>query len=218
MIQRSGNNAGLAFLLCLAIGCNQPPKRISMPFINKPDYTPEWIDANDSAYTKIHRIPEFSFIDQDGKVVSEKTIAGKIYVASFFFTRCAGICPKLTANMAILQERFREDTDVVFLSHSVTPDADSVPVLRKYARAAGIISDKWHLLTGSRDEIYRLARKEYYAGDTVGYYQAENEFLHTENFILLDQKRRIRGVYNGTLPIEMDRITDDIMLLKQDDK
>lgn len=187
-----------------------------MPFINRPDFTPEWIDPKDSAYPGIHRIPSFTFVNQDGEIITEKNVDGKIYVASFFFTRCAGICPKLTANMAILQHRFREDTEVIFLSHSVTPEADSVPVLRKYARTAGIQSNKWHLLTGSRDEIYRLARKEYYAGDTIGYYQAGNEFLHTENFILLDKKRRIRGVYNGTLPLEMDRITEDIKLLKEE--
>ena len=118
--------------------------------------------------------------------------------------------------MAILQERFREDPDVMFLSHSVTPESDSVAVLQKYARAAGVMSGKWHLLTGNRDSIYRLAKKEYFAGDTVAYYQAGNEFLHTENFILIDKKKRIRGVYNGTLPLEMDRITEDIRTLEKE--
>ena len=95
---------------------------------------------------------------------------------------------------------------------------DSVPVLKKYAEAKGVISGKWHILTGKQTEIYRLAKKEYYAGDTIGYYQTGNEFLHTENFILVDKHRRIRGVYNGTLPIEMDRLSDDIVTLKQEEE
>ena len=188
-----------------------------LPFINKPDFTPEWIDKKDPAYTSIHSIPSFSFNDQDGKTVTEKTVEGKIYVADFFFTRCGSICPKLTADMGILQGRFKDDDEVIFLSHSVTPLMDSVPVLKKYAEAKGVITGKWHLLTGNRDEIYRLAKKEYFAGDTVGYYQTGNEFLHTENFILLDKHRRIRGVYNGTLPLEMDRLEEDIIILKKED-
>ena len=142
---------------------------------------------------------------------------GKIYVANFIFTRCGSICPKMTANMGILQNKFKEDKDVIFLSHSVTPEMDSVPALRRYANQKGIISGKWHFMTGNKEEIYRLAKQQYFAGDTIGYYQSGNEFLHTENFILVDKHRRIRGVYNGTLPIEMDRLIDDIGNLKQED-
>ena len=155
--------------------------------------------------------------NQNGETITEKTVEGKIYVADFIFTRCASICPKMTADMGILQEKFKHDDDVLFLSHSVTPQMDSVSVLKKYAEAKGVISGKWHLLTGSLDDIYRLAKKEYYAGDTVGYYQTGNEFLHTENFILLDKHRRIRGIYNGTLPLEMERLIDDIVTLKKEE-
>ena len=119
--------------------------------------------------------------------------------------------------MGTLQEKFKNDDEVIFLSHSVTPQMDSVPVLKKYAETKGVITGKWHLLTGSRDEIYRLAKKEYFAGDTVGYYQTGNEFLHTENFILVDKHRRIRGVYNGTLLLEMERLSEDIATLKKED-
>ena len=189
---------------------------LPLPFINKPDFTPEWINKTDSGYDSIHRIPSFSFTDQEGRAITEKTVEGKIYVADFFFTRCGSICPKLTADMRILQEKFREDDEVILLSHSVTPEMDSVPVLKKYAEAKGIYSVKWHLLTGNRADIYRLAKKEYYAGDTVGYYQTGNEFLHTENFILVDKHRRIRGIYNGTLPLEMERLSDDISTLKKE--
>ena len=204
-------------VLVLIAGCKSNPAPLPLPFINKPDFTPEWIEKKEASYTSIHRIPAFSFINQDGEKVTEKTVEGKIYVADFIFTRCAGICPKMTANMGILQEKFKNDPAVLLLSHSVTPEMDSVPILKKYAMARGVVSGKWHLLTGNKDDIYRLAKKEYFAGDTIGYYQAGNEFLHTENFILVDQHRRIRGVYNGTLPLEMERLIEDIGELKKEE-
>ncbi len=204
-------------LLILLIGCKGKSTESSLPFINKPDFTPEWIAENDAAYKNIHRIPPFSFTDQDGKTVTEKTVDGKIYVADFIFTRCGSICPKMTTNMGLIQSAFKNNDEVLLLSHSVTPDMDSVPVLKKYAEAKGIVSGKWHLLTGNEEVIYTLAKKQYFAGDTIGYYQTGNEFLHTENFILVDKLRRIRGVYNGTLAVEMDRLIDDInTLLKED--
>jgi protein SCO1/2 len=187
---------------------------MSLPFINQPDFTPEWIKASDSNYSSIHQIPNFSFTNQDNQPVTEKTVEGKIYVANFIFTRCNNICPKMTTNMEILQQKYKEDEGVIFLSHSVTPEMDSVPVLRKFATDKGVKSGKWHLLTGNKDEIYELAKQQYYAGDTIGFYQKRNEFLHTENFILVDKHRRIRGVYNGTLRIEMDRLIEDIGTLK----
>lgn len=216
MIRLLKNN-WLLLLIVLA-SCQNKPLTSSMPFINKPDYTPEWIEKNDPSYSSIHHIPAFSFINQNGETVTEKTVEGKIYVADFIFTRCGSICPKMTTNMALIQERFKNNKEVLLLSHSVTPEMDSVPVLKKYAKDKGIISGKWHLLTGNQDEIYTLARKEYYAGDTIGYYQTGNEFLHTENFILVDKQRRIRGVYNGTLPLEAERLMDDIATLLKEDE
>ena len=204
-------------LLIMLVSCKSKPKELALPFINKPDFTPEWIEKNDPAYLSIHKIPAFSFTDQDGKTVTEKMVDGKIYVADFIFTRCGSICPKMTKNMGLIQEKFKNNDDVILLSHSVTPEMDSVPVLKKYAEEKSIISGKWHLLTGKEEDIYALAKKQYYAGDTIGYYQTGNEFLHTENFILVDKHRRIRGVYNGTLPLEMERMEDDMnMLLKEE--
>jgi len=207
----------LFVLLIMLVSCKSKPKELALPFINKPDFTPEWIEKNDPAYLSIHKIPAFSFTDQDGKTVTEKMVDGKIYVADFIFTRCGSICPKMTKNMGLIQEKFKNNDDVILLSHSVTPEMDSVPVLKKYAEEKSIISGKWHLLTGKEEDIYALAKKQYYAGDTIGYYQTGNEFLHTENFILVDKHRRIRGVYNGTLPLEMERMEDDMnMLLKEE--
>src|ERR1700733_13391289 len=142
---RSLKNNWFIVILFFA-GCkNHQQEELPLPFINKPDFTPEWIDKHDAAYANIHRIPPFSFTDQDGKTVTEKTVDGKIYVADFFFTRCGSICPKMTGNMELLQEKFKNNNDVLLLSHSVTPAMDSVPVLKKYAQDKGVISGKWHL-------------------------------------------------------------------------
>ena len=206
----------LLFLVITFVGCKNKADQSSLPFINKPDFTPEWINPASPAYNTIHQIPAFSFTDQDGQTITEKTVTGKIYVANFMFTRCASICPKMANNLLMVQEKFKNDENVLILSHSVTPDMDSVPVLKKYANAHGINSGKWHLLTGNQEDIYRLAKKEYFAGNIIGYYQKGNEFLHTENVILLDEKRRIRGIYNGTLPLEMKRLIEDIDILKLD--
>jgi protein SCO1/2 len=215
------------FIFCLiALGaCNNATNSnmvqkkdslVSLPFFNQPDWTPEWIGETDSAYKNIHAIPSFSFLDQNGIVVDENLVNGKIYVANFFFTKCRNICPKMTNNMYLLQESFKEDTSILLLSHSVTPETDDVKVLNKYALDNKVDAAKWHLLTGDKKAIYGLAKQQYFAGDTVGYYQSGNEFLHTENFILVDQHRRIRGVYNGTLPVEINRIIEDIAILKSE--
>src|SRR5438552_12358422 len=116
MIQLSKNS--LFVLLILLVNCKSKPKELALPFINKPDFTPEWIEKNDRAYSSIHQIPAFSFTDQDGKTVTEKTVEGKIYVADFIFTRCGSICPKMTNNMGLLQEKFKNNDQVLLLSHS----------------------------------------------------------------------------------------------------
>ena len=211
------------FCLIVLVACNNATNNnteqlkdslVMLPFFNQPDWTPEWINETDSGYQNIHTIPSFSFLDQNGIVVDESLVNGKIYVANFFFTKCRNICPKMTNNMHLLQEAFKNDTSILLLSHSVTPETDDVNVLNKYAIENKVDAEKWHLLTGDKKAIYGLAKQQYFAGDTVGYYQSGNEFLHTENFILVDQHRRIRGVYNGTLPIEINRIIEDIAILK----
>ena len=213
------------FCLIVLVACNNATNNnteqikdslVMLPFFNQPDWTPEWINETDSGYQNIHTIPSFSFLDQNGKVVDESLVNGKIYVANFFFTKCRSICPKMTNNMHLLQEAFKNDTSILLLSHSVTPETDDVNVLNKYAIENKVDAEKWHLLTGDKKAIYGLAKQQYFAGDTVGYYQSGNEFLHTENFILVDQHRRIRGVYNGTLPVEINRIIEDIAILKSE--
>jgi protein SCO1/2 len=219
MITKFINLICIVFFL-ISCNTNKTPQEIkkeadlTLPFFNKPDWTPEWIQATDSNYKQIHRIPAFSFLDQDGNTISDITVAGKIYVTNFFFTACRGICPKMTTNMNFLQKAFAKDTNVLLLSHSVTPETDNIPILKKYALENNVNSKQWHLLTGNKNAIYALAKQQYFAGDSVGYYQTGNEFLHTENFILVDKHARIRGVYNGTLLVEIERIKEDIAILK----
>ena len=195
---------------------SKPSEISTLPFFNKPDWTPEWIDVSDPNYKKIHTIPSFSFIDQNGNTLNEKNIEGKIYVSNFFFTKCRSICPKMTSHMFLLQEYYKKDNAIFLLSHSVTPESDSVATLKAYSELNKVDYSKWRLLTGSKKEIYSLARQQYFAGDSIGVYQSDKDFLHTENFILIDKHRRIRGVYNGTLLVEINRIKEDIEILKNE--
>lgn len=203
----------LAFLLS---NCNQTPQTTTLPFYNGPDFTPEWIDTEDQTYAAIHTIAPFSFTNQDGDEISDRTFADKIYVADFIFTTCPGICPQLTRHMTRVQEAFADDPDVLLLSHSVTPATDTVPVLKSYAQRNGVRSGKWHLVTGAREAIYTLARTSYFADADLGFSKGANDFLHTENFVLVDAHKRIRGVYNGTLPLDIERLIEDIRLLKSE--
>lgn len=197
-------------LICLS--CKKEVKELSLPFFNTADFTPEWIDEGSKAYKQIHSIDQFSFLNQDGDIVSNSDLEGSIYVADFFFTICPSICPKMTSNLATIQEAFKPE-EVKLLSFSVMPWADSVSILHNYAEVRGIDSKQWNLLTGETEEIYNLARRSFFAEKEIGLNKDTNEFLHTENFILVDQMGRIRGVYNGTLPLEMIRLKEDIKTL-----
>jgi protein SCO1/2 len=209
----------MMFLVFLPGACQQTDEEnikesVVLPFYTAADFTPQWIAVSAPEYRSIHRIPSFSFVNQAGDRVTEKTMAGKIYVAGFFFTSCPGICKRLSTNLALVQQAFKEDNNVMLLSHSVTPENDSVPRLKQYADAFGAIPGKWNLVTGSRQEIYRLAREAYFADEDLGRKKNENDFLHTENFLLVDGHRRIRGVYKGTSVAEVNNLIADIRTLQ----
>jgi protein SCO1/2 len=191
-------------------------KETTLPFFNSAEFTPEWISETSEKYTEIHTIPAFKFINQQGEFVTNKTYEGKIYVADFFFTSCPGICPRLAKNMGKLQEAFKDDNDVMLLSHSVTPVKDSVPVLKEYGLENNVNPNKWNLVTGDKKEIYDIARRAYFADEDFVKTQDEDAFIHTENFVLIDKKGRVRGVYNGTLAVETERILRHIKLLKNE--
>jgi protein SCO1/2 len=189
-------------------------QKLALPYYTNADFTPHWYEQGDKIPDTIHSIPSFSFIDQNGNIVSEKTVADKIYIADFFFTTCPGICPKLTKNLKLVQDAFKDDSNIILLSHSVMPDKDDIDALKKYALNYGVSDKKWFLLTGNRDSIYTIARKSYFADEELGLQQDVNTFLHTENIFLIDTRRRIRGIYKGTSPLEMENIIADIKILK----
>jgi protein SCO1/2 len=188
-----------------------------LPVYNPVDVNPRLVDDSVKHISRNHKISNFDLINQNGEAVTKEDFEGKIYVADFFFTRCQTICPIMAVNMRDLQEEFKSDPDLKFLSHSVTPVMDSVPVLRAYADKNEAIDGKWEITTGDKKHIYELARKSYFAvldeGDG-----GDQDFIHTEQFILVDQKGRIRGFYDGTEKEEMQRIIDDISILKQENQ
>ncbi|WP_237275173.1 SCO family protein [Tenacibaculum ovolyticum] len=192
-------------------------KETTLPFFNSAEFTPEWIAKGSSEYNNIHTVPDFNLINQEGKTITKHYYRDKIYVTDFFFATCPGICPVLEKNMSKLQEEYKNDSNVLLLSHTVMPVKDSVSVLKKYALDNKIISTKWNLVTGNKKQIYNLARNGYFADEDFKKTQNEDAFIHTENFILVDKKGRIRGVYNGTLALETKRLIRHIEILKKED-
>ena len=184
-----------------------------LPYYDTADFTPKW-DA--PASTSTHQIRPFSLINQQNEVFTEKDMADKICVVDFFFTTCPGICPKLTHSMADLQTEFLDDDDILLLSHSVMPDRDSVSVLQKYAQEKGVNFAHWKLLTGDREEIYDLGRNAYFVEEDEGVKRDSDVFLHTENFVLIDKDRHIRGIYNGLDPNSVQSLIADIKVLKKE--
>jgi protein SCO1/2 len=203
------------FILSSCNGSSENNSRVeTLPYYNSAEFTPIWIDSNSSELQSFHKIPEFSLTNQDGNLVTEKTFENKIYVTDFFFTFCSGICPKMTDNMGVLQEEFKGDGSVLLLSHSVTPDHDTPAVLQEYADAKGVIPGKWHLVTGDRQEIYDLGRMAYFVEEDLGLEKKANDFLHTENFVLIDKNKHIRGIYNGLNKTAIAQLITDIKTLK----
>lgn len=215
-------NSVLSFLVLLSFfsACKEAKNnsRVDrLPFYDDATFNTQWIDADDKKLDNFHRISDFEFINQDGDTISEKTFENKIYVTDFFFTTCAGICPKMTDKMMLLQKEFIEDPDVLLLSHSVTPDADTVKALKEYANLKGIDSKTWHLVTGSKNEIYKLGRQDYFVEEDLGLEKDKDDFLHTENFVLIDKDRHIRGIYNGLNKTSVMQLITDIHTLKKED-
>jgi protein SCO1/2 len=189
----------------------KPEKRL--PIYQPSMVNPELVDSTLVYVKKYHSIADFKLINQNGDTITQADYADKIYIADFFFTTCPTICPVMTANMADIQQIIKGDEEVLLLSHSVTPEIDSVPQLKKYALEKGVIDAKWNLVTGSKKQIYELARKSYLAvltdGDGGPY-----DMIHTENFILVDKERRIRGFYDGTSSEEIAKLLEDLKVLK----
>ncbi|MDT7833163.1 SCO family protein [Flavobacteriaceae bacterium S356] len=217
------NNLFIALILVVSVSCKTESKKTvssrvaSLPFYEDPSFTPKWMDPKGKEVIGFHSIPDFNFVNQEGEKVTSKTFDNKIFIADFFFTACPGICPIMTRNMTTVQEAFKDDSSVSILSHSVTPKKDSVAQLKKYALEKGVISGKWHLVTGDRSEIYNLGRNFYFVDDDLGVKKDEDDFLHTENFVLIDKKKHIRGIYNGLSKNSVQQLIADIKTLKKEE-
>ncbi|MAP81705.1 MAG: SCO family protein [Aequorivita sp.] len=179
------------------------------------DVDTELVDSTLQYVKKYHTIANFSLTNQNGETITQANYNNKIYVADFFFTTCQTICPIMTDHMVKIQEALIDDDEVLLLSHTVTPEIDSVAQLKKYAVEKGVRDAKWNLVTGDKKEIYDLARKSYLAAKDVPY--QENDLVHTENFVLIDKKKRIRGFYDGTDPEAIEKLLHDIQILKAED-
>ncbi len=177
----------------------------------------ELVDTDLQEVKKYHRIAPFKLVNQNGDTITEANYENKIYIADFFFTTCPSICPIMTENMVIIQKEILNDPDILLLSHSVTPEIDSVPQLKKYALEKEVIDSKWNLVTGDKKQIYELARKSYLVVKTDGD-GGPYDMIHTENFVLVDQKKRIRGYYDGTKKVEIEKLLDDLATLKSSSK
>ncbi|REG87329.1 SCO family protein [Winogradskyella sediminis] len=214
-------------LLIVTVSCKDQPKKEQikvedtsrvdyLPYYNEESFTPNWLIPGSKAEKEFHKIPDFNLTNQLGERITQKTFENKIYITDFFFASCPGICPQMTGNMFKLQEEFKDDNDILFLSHSVTPTQDSVSVLKNYAEKHGVIPHKWHLVTGDKYEIYSLGRDQYFVENDLGESKTIDDFLHTENFLLIDKNKHIRGIYNGLNRASMQQLIIDVKALKEE--
>jgi len=197
-----------SLLLFVLSSCNQITQN-QLPIYNPSDFSPELVDITLKNKTKNHKVEDFKLINQNGNVVTQDNYKDKIYVVDFFFTRCPSICPIMTDNLVKVQNHFIKDDNIMLLSLSVTPDIDSVSVLKNYSEKKGVIDSKWNITTGNKKHIYNLARKSYFAVVEQGDGGLQ-DFIHTPNFILVDTEKQIRGVYDGTDDQAVVQLINDI--------
>ena len=206
---------GIISIIIISIFYNILKVDKPLPIYQPADVSTELVDSTIQHKIKYHKIADFSLINQNGDTITQETYKDKIYVADFFFTTCQTICPIMTDNMVDIQKEIKNDDEIMLLSHSVTPKIDSVAQLKRYAIKKGVIDSKWNLVTGDKGEIYRLARKSYLAVKDDGM-PDDYGMVHTENFMLIDKKRQIRGYYDGTKKDEIKRLLKDLKTLKKE--
>lgn len=202
----------IVFGFFFVFACQQTPREI--PYYNTSDFTPHFLTQSDAESKIKHKISDFKLTNQDNQTINLNSVKGKIHVANFMFTTCGSICPIMTENLKPFSENYKSDTNLVILSFSVTPWMDSVSQLKNYKRQKEIKNPNWHFLTGKQSEIYTLARQSYFAEEDFGFTRDSTEFLHTEHILLVDKNLRIRGIYNGTIPLDIEQMTKDIEKLK----
>ena len=184
-----------------------------LPVYQPAEVNEKLVDSSIIHVAKYHKISDFKLTNQNGKEITQANYKDKIYVADFFFTTCQDICPVMTKNMYQLQEELKNDNQILLLSHTVIPEVDTVEQLKEYAVENNVDDSKWNLVTGDKKQIYELARKSYLAVEDSNY--SEYDMIHTENFMLIDKERQIRGFYDGTNSEDINRLLKDIKILKQ---
>ena len=184
-----------------------------LPVYQPAEVNEKLVDSSIIHVAKYHKISDFKLTNQNGKEITQANYKDKIYVADFFFTTCQDICPVMTKNMYQLQEELKNDNQILLLSHTVIPEVDTVEQLKEYAVENNVDDSKWNLVTGDKKQIYELARKSYLAVEDSNY--NEYDMIHTENFMLIDKERQIRGFYDGTNSEDINRLLKDIEILKQ---
>ena len=209
---------GIAFIasvVIIGIWFKIKTEEIPLPKIQPCDISDQTLlDPSIAHVCKYHKIADFELTNQNGKVITEKDYKDKIYIADFFFTTCQDICPIMTNNMYLIQEQFKLDNDVLLLSHTVTPDIDTIEQLKRYSIEKKVNDKKWNLVTGDKKQIYDLARKSYLIGIDNEYNM--NSIIHTENFVLVDKEKNIRGIYDGTSKMSIDSLINDVKTLKKE--
>ena len=203
----------LSLLIFLSISSCSNEQKKTLPIYNPADLNPKLVDKNLRNKNLNHTVANFNLINQNGESITQENYKDKIYITDFFFTRCQTFCPIMTDNMVKIQKEFLNDDEIMFLSLSVTPDIDSIPILRDYANKKGVIDAKWNVTTGNKKHIYELARKSYFAVFEKGDGGLQ-DFIHTSNFILVDKKKQIRGIYNGMNDEDIKQIIKDVKTLK----
>jgi len=186
----------------------------SLPVYQPSMVNTELVDTTVQYVRKYHTISDFKLVNQNGDTITQDNYKDKIYIADFFFTTCQSICPIMTDHMAKIQERYKNDPEILLLSHTVTPEIDTVAQLKRYAKKKGVIDSKWNLVTGDKKQIYDLARKSYLVAKSQGD-GGKYDMVHTENFALIDKKKRVRGFYDGTDPEAIEKLMEDVEILKK---
>lgn len=185
---------------------------IPLPYIGQHDVAPITKDGKEVMDTIYHKVPEFELMNQDSVIITLAEVTGRIRVANFFFTSCPAICPAMIEQMKRLQEMTRDIDELLFLSHTIDPERDSIPKLRKYIKDRNITTDNWHFLRGEREYVHFLG-KEGYMVNAMEDEEADGGFLHSEHFVLIDREGHIRGLYTGTVTEEVDQLNEDIRKL-----
>ncbi|MEP2024010.1 MAG: SCO family protein [Reichenbachiella sp.] len=212
MIKNTLSSLLLFSIAILTTYCSQPYGKNELPIMGRKKIVEKEVEGKIVMDTLDHMIADFAFYDQDSTLITNATFKNQIYISDFFFTSCPTICPKMKKQMLRVYDKFKNTSQVALLSHTIDPTFDNVQVLNEYAEALGVESSKWHFVTGDEDEIYKLGEKSYMvtAGEDD---DAPGGYIHSGAFLLIDDERRIRGVYDGTMPEQVDILLSDIDLL-----